>query len=236
MTDTPDPAIPSPPRIVALVPMRHTSERVPGKNYRNFAGKPLCFHIIQTLLACPQIAEVVIDTDSPVITEAVSRHYPQVILLERPPHLRAGETPMNEVLIHDTAQVAADYYLQTHSTNPLLRPVTLSAAIEHFLRHVPACDSLFSVTRLQTRLWDQLGRPVNHNPHILLRTQDLPPIYEENSNFYLFTRDLLVSRRNRIGERPLMFEVDRLEAWDIDTELDFSIAEHLYRLQVGGGS
>ncbi|MBM4429721.1 MAG: acylneuraminate cytidylyltransferase family protein [Chloroflexi bacterium] len=217
------------PRIVALVPMRHHSERVPGKNYRDFAGKPLYHHILSSLLACPLIAEVVIDTDSPVIMEDASRRFPQVRLIERPEHLRDGRIPTNEVLLHDVSLIAADFYLQTHSTNPLLRTETISRAIDLFLANYPAYDSLFAVTRWQTRLWDQLGRAVNHNPAILLRTQDLPPIFEENSNLYLFTRQTLEQRRNRLGERPLMFEIDRLEAWDINEELDFLIAEFLYR-------
>ena len=215
-------------RIVALVPTRHHSERVPGKNYRPFAGQPLCHHIISSLLACPLIAKVVIDTDSPVIMDDTAQHFPQVRLIERPKHLRDGKTPTNEVLIHDVSLVDADFYLQTHSTNPLLRTETVSQAIELFLAGYPVCDSLFSVTRWQTRFWDQLGRAINHNPAVLLRTQDLPPIFEESSNLYIFTRQSLEQRRNRLGERPLMFEIDRLEALDINEELDFQIAEFLY--------
>jgi CMP-N-acetylneuraminic acid synthetase len=215
-------------RIAALVPMRHHSVRVTNKNYRPFAGIPLCHHILNTLSACPTIDEIVVDTDSPTIMEDMARTFPQVRVIERPEHLRAGETAMNEVLLNTTAQVEADFYLQTHSTNPLLKATTIEAALKQFLGQYPACDSMFGVTRLQTRLWDQLGRPVNHNPHILLRTQDLPPIYLENSNFYVFTRDALVHRRNRIGDRPLMFEIDRIEAWDIDEELDFQVGEFLY--------
>jgi CMP-N-acetylneuraminic acid synthetase len=90
-------------------------------------------------------------------------------------------------------------------------------------------DSLFGVTRLQTRLWDSLARAVNHNPAILLRTQDLPPIYEENSCLYIFTREILESKHNRIGDRPFMFEIESLEAVDIDEELDFKVAELLYK-------
>jgi len=215
-------------RIVALVPMRHLSERVPGKNYRPFAARPLYHHIVSNLLACPLIAKVVIDTDSPVIMDDTAQHFPQVRLIERPKHLRDGKTPTNEVLLHDVSLAAADFYLQTHSTNPLLRTETITRAIELFLASYPTYDSLFGVTRWQTRLWDQLGRAVNHDPSILLRTQDLPPIFEENSNLYIFTRQTLEQRRNRLGERPLMFEIDRLEAWDIDEELDFQIAEFLY--------
>lgn len=214
-----------PQTIVALVPMRHHSERVPGKNYRLLAGKPLFQHILDTLLECPEITKVAIDTDSPVIIDSLRERYPQVVIIERPEHLRADDVAMNEVLLHDTALVPADLYLQTHSTNPLLRPHTISRAIQTLVNQYPVYDSLFSVTRMQTRLWDQLGRPVNHNPAILLRTQDLPPIYEENSCIYLFNRQTLIQRRNRLGERPCLFEIQASEAWDIDEELDFQITD-----------
>jgi CMP-N-acetylneuraminic acid synthetase len=134
---------------------------------------------------------------------------------------------MNEILAYDTGQIEADFYLQTHSTNPLLRVVTFSLAIKQFLASYPAYDSLFSVTRKQVRLWDQLGRAINHNPAILLQTQDLPPVFEENSCLYIFTRQNLLARRNRLGERPMMYEIDSAEAWDIDNELDFLITDYL---------
>ena len=218
--------------IIALVPMRHHSQRVVGKNYRLLAGKPLYAYIIQTLLACPEISQVVVDTDSPVIMEGLALQFPSVRVLERPEALRANDTSMNEILAYDTAQIPADFYLQTHSTNPLLSAPTIRRALQAFLAGYPVYDSLFSVTRLQTRLWDQLARPINHNPAILLQTQDLPPVFEENSNLYLFTRQTLISRRNRLGERPMMFEVDAAEALDIDDELDFKLVE-LMVLQLG---
>ena len=216
-------------KIVALVPMRHTSVRVPGKNYRPIAGKPLYHHILDTLLSCPEISQVVVDTDSPVILEGLAKDLPGVTALLRPEHLRADTIPTNEILMHDTAQVPADLYLQTHSTNPLLRAQTISAAVRALKDVYPAYDSLFGVTRLQTRLWDELGRAINHNPAVLLRTQDLLPVYEENSCIYLFTRETLAQRRNRLGERPLMFAIPAEEAWDIDEEIDFTVADVLLR-------
>jgi len=216
-------------KIAAIVPMRHSSERVPGKNYRDFAGKPLYRHIIENLLACPSIDQVVIDTDSPVILEDAAKNFPKVLLLERPVHLRAGDIPMNDVLLHTTGQVEADFFLQTHSTNPLLSAATIEKGVQLFLNHYPIYDSLFSVTRLQTRLWDSLARAVNHNPNILLRTQDLPPIYEENSCMYIFSRDILMNKHNRLGDRPYMLEITAEEAQDIDVEIDFLIAEFLYK-------
>jgi len=216
-------------KIAALVPMRHHSQRVPGKNYRLLAGKPLFHHIIETLLACHLVGEVIVDTDSQPVMQSLRESFPQVKILERPEHLRADAIPMNEILAYDTGQVEADFYLQTHSTNPLLRPESIQRALQTFLSSYPMYDSLFSVTRLQTRLWDQLGRAINHNPAILLQTQDLPPVYEENSCMYLFTRQTLLSRRNRLGERPMMFEIDAAEAWDIDEELDFQLVEFLMK-------
>jgi len=214
-------------KIAALVPMRHHSQRVTGKNFRPLAGKPLFHHIIGSLLACPEISQVVVDTDSQPIMDGIQQHFPSVRILERPEHLRDDTVSMNEILIYDTSQVEADYYLQTHSTNPLLRPSTISRAIQSLLANIPEYDSLFSVTRLQVRLWDQHGHAINHNPAILLQTQDLPPIFEENSCIYIFSRDSLLNRLNRLGERPFMFEMDAAEAWDIDEELDFAITEFL---------
>ncbi|MBN2499196.1 MAG: acylneuraminate cytidylyltransferase family protein [Anaerolineales bacterium] len=222
-------------RIVALVPMRHNSERVPGKNYRSLAGKPLFHHIIGTLLQCPQIAEIVVDTDSPPIMAGLQEHFPQVTLIERPEDLRAGDIPMNQILLHDTARVPADFYLQTHSTNPLLKPETVSKAIAALLEAYPQRDSLFSVTRWQTRLYDADGKAINHNPHELLRTQDLPPVFEENSCLYLFTRENLAKHDHRIGPHALMFEIDADEAWDIDEELDFALCDFLFSRAGRGG-
>ena len=214
-------------KIAALVPMRHHSQRVPGKNYRLLAGKPLYQHIITTLLAVPEISTIVVDTDSQPVMEGLQRDFPQVRLIDRPDHLRPDTIPMNEILLYDTSLVNADFYVQTHSTNPLLKPATISKAIQALLSDYPVHDSLFSVTSLQIRLYDQHGRALNHDPNILLQTQDLPPVYQENSCLYIFNRTNLSQKRNRIGERPLLFEIDADEAWDIDEETDFDIADFL---------
>jgi len=219
------------PQLTALVPMRHHSQRVPGKNYRPLAGKPLFHHIVETLLAVPEISEVVVDTDSEPVMDGLRKHFPQVKIINRPEHLREDDVPMNDILIHDTEQFPADFYLQTHSTNPLLKPETVSRAINLFLADHPNRDSLFSVTRWQTRLYDQDGNAINHDPKELIQTQDLPPVYEENSCIYIFNRENLIAKRHRISDRPLMFEIDADEAWDIDEELDFEICEFLLKRQ-----
>ena len=214
--------------IVAILPMKHTSTRVPGKNYRVFGDKLLFEHILITLLSCEKIDLVVVDTDSDTIVEKLAKEYPQVKVLERPEHLRPGDTPMNDVLLNTISQVPSRFYLQTHSTNPLLTKESIDIAIGKFETKFPVYDSLFSVTRLQTRLWNELSMPMNHNPNILLPTQDLPPVYEENSCIYLFTEEILRKKHNRIGDRPMMYEIETIEAQDIDTEQEYLIAEAIY--------
>lgn len=214
--------------IAAVVPMRHDSERVRGKNYRPLGGRPLYHHIISSLLACRQIDEVVIDTDSPLIAGDAESTFPEVRILPRPDHLLGGDVPMNDVLLNDIEQVNADLYVQTHSTNPLLRAETIQDALDAFLEARDGHDSLFTVTRLHARLWTPEGGAINHDPKVLLRTQDLPPVMEENSCLYVFDAATLRGRGNRIGERPLLYSLDPHEAWDIDDELDWLVAEALY--------
>jgi CMP-N-acetylneuraminic acid synthetase len=212
-------------RLVALLPMKGHSERVPNKNLREFNGRPLCHWMLNTLAATPAVDEVVVDTDSAEIA-GEARAFDATVI-ERPEELRGDHVPMNDIISHDVDRSEADVYLQTHCTNPLLRPETISEAIEAFAER--DCDSLFSVTPLRTRLWDGDRTPINHERDELKRTQDLDPVYEENSNVYLFTAESLARRENRIGDDPTMFAMDAMEAIDIDEPVDFRIAEMLHR-------
>ena len=218
-----------PHKIAALVPMRHSSERVPGKNYRVFGDAPLFHHIVKTLLTCPSIDEVLIDTDSQVIVEQCQEHFPSVVLIERPENLRAGDIPMNKIIEHDLGFTDADTILQTHSTNPLLPAATLEESINVYTNE--DCDSVFTVTRLQQRLWDANAHPVNHDPNELLRTQDLPPIYVENSCAFVFSRELMLTTGSRIGSTPRMVETDPTGSLDIDEESDFLLAESVWKMR-----
>lgn len=217
------------PKIVALVPMRHQSERVPQKNYRPFAGQPLFHRIITNLAACSLIDQIVINTDSPTVKQDAAKNFPPIKIIDRPNELLGGGVPMNDILLYDVTQVAADFYIQVHSTSPLLSAATITKAIESFLSAYPKYDTLFSVTKIRTRFWDKEGKAVNHDPNVLLRTQDLPPMFEENSGIYIFSRKSLEEQGNRVGKKPFMFEMDRLEALDIDEELDFKVCEFLFK-------
>ena len=221
-------------KIVALLPMKGNSERVPNKNLKLFAGKPLYHWIMEVLISSKHIDKVVVNTDSEIIKEDLKRHFEDyVIVVNRPQEIIGDFVSMNEIIKCDMAYVDSDIYVQTHSTNPLLKGKSLDAAIEKMISFTDnhRYDSIFSVTRLQTRLYNQSGESFNHNPEELLRTQDLEPLYEENSNFYIFTKESFQnSNEKRIGAKPFMFETDRTESIDIDEPEDFIIAEALHKL------
>lgn len=220
--------MPSETSFAAFVPMKGHSERVPNKNIRPLAGRPLYHWIVSALAGVEAISTIVVDTDSDEIAEMVTKDFPQVRIVWRPEELRGDFVPMHDVLRHDVQQVDEHHLLQTHSTNPLLRSETIARALERFLED-DEHDSLFGVTPWQTRFYWGDGRPVNHDPAELLRTQDLPPIFEENSNLYVFDQDVIADTGQRVGRKPAMFPIDRAEAIDIDEETDFYLADCLAR-------
>jgi CMP-N-acetylneuraminic acid synthetase len=219
-------------QLVALLPMKGHSERVPNKNLKSFHGKPLYHAIVQTLQNCGAISQVIINTDSELITKDAQDTFGNFIMIhQRPPEICGDFVSMNEIIYHDILKHGGEHFLQTHSTNPVLTSKTVERAVETYFNSLSQYDSLFSVTRWQTRLYWQDGSPVNHNPAELLRTQDLPPVFEENSNFYIFSKQSFIQAdKKRIGFNPQMFEVNKIEAVDIDNPEDFIIAEQLYKL------
>jgi len=169
--------------------MKGHSERVPDKNLKNFNGKPLFHVILGTLLSVKRIDKVLINTDSMEIARSALAHFKRVEIIDRPLNLQGDFVPMNDIIAHDLSVSDGTHYIQTHSTNPLLAAKTIEKAIDKYLLKLGEHDSAFGVTKWQTRLYWQDGSPVNHDPNKLLRTQDLPPVFEENSNFYIFSKD-----------------------------------------------
>ena len=211
--------------VLALVPIKEHSERIKEKNFRDFCGVPLYHHIIHALDRTYAVDQILIDTDSQRVMAEAPKLSPKVCIIERPPELRGDHVSMNRIIEHDLTKSEADIYIQTHATNPLLKPERIAKALKVFLQPEEEYDSLFSVNVSQSRFYNADGTPVNHDRENLIRTQDLPPIYEENSCLYIFTRESIAKTKRRIGERPLMFETPRIESIDIDDEISFKIAE-----------
>lgn len=214
--------------------MKANSQRVKGKNFRPLLGRPLFSWVLDSLLALDEIDEVVIDTDArAILAENGLVEGGRVRIRDRRADLCGDTVSMNLILADDIAAVPADTYLMTHTTNPMLSPATIRAALGRYRAGVAAgtADSLFTVNRVQTRFYRADASPVNHDPANLVQTQDLEPWFEENSNLYIFSRDSFAGTQARIGRRPLLHVMDKTEAVDIDTPEDWALAEALAGLR-----
>ncbi|MFV1998665.1 MAG: acylneuraminate cytidylyltransferase family protein, partial [Acidiferrobacterales bacterium] len=211
-------------KVVALLPMKANSERVKGKNFREFNGKPLFRWILDTLLSVDEIDRVIINTDARhILAENGLVDNDRVMIRDRKPEICGDMVSMNLVLADDVENVDADIYLMTHTTNPLMNADTIRRALAAFrtARSEGTADSLFTVDKIQTRFYRADCSPVNHDPDNLVRTQDLEPWFEENSNLYIFTRDSFAKTNARIGKQPMLFESSKFESIDIDTPEDW---------------
>ena len=216
---------------VALLPMKAHSERVPGKNFRKIAGKPLVFWVLDTLLGVDSISRVVINTDARRELAAVGiADSDRILIRDRRADLCGDLVSMNLIIADDLDSVSADRYVMTHTTNPLLSAETIEDALDRFDRNDSA-DSLFTVNRIQTRFYREDGSAVNHDPGNLVRTQDLEPWFEENSCLYVFTASSFAGTAARIGRKPMMYETSPLESQDIDEASDWVVAEALLEMR-----
>lgn len=215
-------------KLVALLPMKAHSVRVAGKNFRPFAGKPLFRWILESLLALPEIDQIVINTDArEILTTNGLENSDRILIRDRKPELCGDFTSMNKVLGDDVANVPSELYVMTHTTNPLLSSLTIARALLFFekKRANSEADSLFSVNPFQSRFYRKDGSAVNHDPDNLIRTQDLEPWFEENSNLYIFSGESFRSTNARIGRKPILFPTPRLESVDIDDQEGWNLAE-----------
>ena len=221
-------------KIYALIPIKFNSDRVPGKNFRLMNNKPLFYYIINNLKKCKYISKIIINIDNEFLEESIKKYFNDVEFYYRPEYLKGGDVPTNKLFIDmiENMNLDADYYFQTHTTNPLLKLETINNTIKMFLDENKYClcyDSLFSVKKWQTRLYDKNSNAVNHNPLELLPTQNLDPLYEENSCMYLFSKESIIKNNHRIGKKPLMYAMNDIESQDIDIETDFKITEAIMR-------
>src|SRR3989338_1861027 len=187
-------------KIQAILPMRAGSQRIKNKNVRLIEGRPLYECIVATLLKVKHIDKIILNTDIAAVIQGY-RNKKRFIVIEREKHLK-GNCNINSVIENTLHKAQGEYFLQTHATNPLISAGTIDAAIKMYFNNLAKYDSLFSVTRVQKRLWDKNGRALNHNLLDPPTTQDLDPYFEENSGFYIFSRNSFEKNKNRIGAKP----------------------------------
>lgn len=208
-------------KTVAFVPIRLNSKRVAGKNLKMLGDKPLLRYILDTLVKVKRIDEVYVYCSS----EEIISYLPDgVKFLKRPEFLDRDETLGKEIYEEFTKTIDADVYILAHTTSPFLKVETVENALGKILDE--DYDSAFSAEKIQTFVWYG-GKTLNYDLKEIPRTQTIEPIYVETSAFFMFKRDIWKVHRQRIGFKPYIAEVDKIEGVDIDWPEDFEFAEKI---------
>lgn len=210
-------------KVTAVVPMKLNNRRLPQKNTKCFKnGNPLCWYILSTLLKINEIEEVYVYCSNPDIKKYIPEG---VNYLKRSEDLDQDSTKMNEVLQAFAREIPSDIYVMTHTTAPFIKSSSIKKGLEAVLSG--DFDSSFAVKKLQDFLWKD-GRPFNYELDNIPRTQDLPPLFEETSGFYIYKSNIITNLNRRIGQKPFLVEVGEIESIDIDEPEDFKIADAIY--------
>ncbi len=210
-------------KTVAIVPMKLNNRRLPQKNTKCFTnGKPLCWYILSTLLTVDDIDEVYVYCSNPDIKEFIPDG---VKYLRRSELLDQDTTKMNEVLSCFAEDVSADVYVMTHTTAPFISKESIEKGMNAVISG--EYDSAFAAKKLQDFLWKD-GKPFNYELDNIPRTQDLSPLFEETSGFYIYKSDVMTKLNRRIGDKPYIVEVGEIESIDIDEPEDFMIADAIF--------
>lgn len=211
-------------KTIAIVPIKLNNERLPNKNIKPFDnGAPLCHYIFETLKQVKGIDEIYVYCSNPKIQEFIPLG---VKFLRRSETLDQNTTKINEVLSAFAQDVPADVYVMSHATAPFISPQSIEKGLQAVLQQ--GFDSAFAVRKIQTFLWKD-GKPFNYNLNNIPRTQDLPPIFEETSGFYIYRSEVITELNRRIGDNPYMVEVNAIESCDIDTQEDFDVANAIFK-------
>jgi len=205
-------------KVVAFVPIKLNSQRLPKKNILPIGEHPLCWHISNSLLNVKGIDETYVYCSD----EQIKNYLPkEMILLQRDAKLDGDLVKGFEIYDSFINQVDADIYILAHTTSPFMKSLTIENALDKMLRE--GYDSAFSAQRIQTFAWYN-GKPINYDLNDVPRTQDMEPIYVETSAFFMFEKEIFTKHRRRIGFNPYIQEVDSVEAVDIDTKEDYKFA------------
>ncbi len=216
-------------KTVALVPIKMNNERLPGKNIKPFTnGKPLIYYILSTLLSVKNIDEIYVYCSD----EEIMKYLPEGILFQkRDSYYDQSTTSFNEVLTSFAGLIEADIYVLAHATAPFISSKSIALGVDKVLSG--KYDSALSVSKLQEFIWKK-EKPFNYDVNNIPRTQDLEPLYVETCGLYVYTQDLIVNRKKRIGDNPYLIEVSKIEACDINTAVDFEIADAIFQMRTKG--
>lgn len=206
--------------VVAFVPIKMNNERLPDKNILPLGGKPLCSHLLETLLTVESIDEVIVFCSNPEI----ERYIPKgAKLLLREPSLDSFQTRHYDIVQSFFDKVTADIYVNAHVTNPFITKETFDSALGKVMSGEH--DSALVVQEIREHLWRE-GVPFNFHKVDPPRTQDLTPLYSEVGVF-IYRRHVFLESGTRYGKSPYFIAINRNEAIDIDYRHDYDLARAL---------
>ena len=209
----------------AFIPIKLSSERVPNKNFTLINNKPLFFYILKTLKSVKSVSQIVIDADDQAVVDEIKKYFDNLDIFIRNPKLLSPVESVNNIINSNLENFKNETVIQTHVTNPLLHPNTLKNALNEYATNKKA---IFSVNALQSRFYNSKLEAINHNPDELIPTQDLDIIYEENSNFYIFSKDQFIENNNkRLSSESTPFVTSTYESIDIDNQEDLEIVKKI---------
>ena len=212
-------------KVVAFVPIKHNSQRLPHKNILPIAGHPLCWHLCNSLVQVNSIDEVYVYCSDKVIMQYLPDG---VIFKQRNPWLDGDLVKGFDIYRSFINEIDADIYVLAHTTSPFIKSASIENALSHIINGNN--DSAFSAKRSQTFAWYQ-GKPINYDINDVPRTQDMEPIWVETSAFFMFRKDIFTIYNRRIGFNPFIQEVSGMEAIDIDEKEDYELACQLVKME-----
>lgn len=205
-------------RIVALVPVKLNSQRLPHKNILPIAGHPLCWHICNTLKQVKGLDAVYVYCSMPSVQDYIPKG---IEFIQRPKRLDEDSVKGFDIYREFIKGIDADVYVLAHTTSPFIKVSSCQNALDHIVDG--SHDSAFSAERIQTFAWYR-GKPINYDMEDVPRTQDMDPIWVETSAFYMFKKEIFTVYNRRIGFNPYIQEVTGIEAIDIDEKKDYDLA------------
>lgn len=225
-------------KILSIIPARGGSKGVPRKNIKDLNGKPLISYTIEAAKKSKYIDRVVVSTDDLEIAE-VSKNFGAEIPVLRPKSLAGDISPTVEAIIHMLNYLKEEEnYIPTHimllqCTSPLRNYKHIDEAVEKFAKNkekalISVCES--EINPYWTNIFEgNKLKPFIKEGYNITRRQDLPEVYRVNGAIYLIEIDTLLEEKTFQPESLTGYIMDSYSSVDIDTELDFKIAEVIMR-------
>lgn len=222
--------------ICFFLPTRKGSQRVKSKNTRSFAGIPggILELKLGQLLDAETLSTIVLSTNDELSMEVANKIDPgqeKIKVVVRPDHLCLDTTKLTDLIKYVPEIVSEQHIIWGHTTTPFVAGKDYDLGIERYFSSLEeGFDSLISVMPLQNFLLDKAGNVFNYDAGVNRwpRTQDLPVLYEVNHAMFITSREIYVRNHNRVGDKPYLYEQDKIKSFDIDWVDDFLIAEAIY--------